>query len=113
MTVKPSLLLITILLCANATAQTVTPPPSPLHKEYACVTCHMVQPKDREAYLRIDRLAVIPKASTYHDLAIKYKADPGAKQRLTSKIFSGTGHLKTQASEADVAKMIDDILATP
>jgi cytochrome c551/c552 len=48
----------------------------------------------------------------YKDVAAKYKGQKGAEAALVAKIKEGKGHLKIEASEAELQAAVRHVLAT-
>lgn len=66
-------------------------------KAKGCLGCH-----------DMDKKKVGP---AFKDVAAKYKGDKDAEDKIVAKITSGKGHPKSKASEADVKKLVKDVLA--
>lgn len=69
-----------------------------LLKSKGCLGCH-----------DFDKKKVGP---AYKDVAAKHKGDAKAEGMLVAKLKDGKGHMKINASEADIKKMVERVLAT-
>jgi len=67
-------------------------------KAKGCMNCHDNQTKK-----------VGP---AYKDVAAKYKGDKGAASTLVAKIKEGKGHLKIDASDAELKAAVGTVLST-
>jgi cytochrome c len=67
-------------------------------KAKGCLNCH-----------EMDKKKVGP---AYKDVAAKYKGQKGAESELVAKIKEGKGHLKVEASEAELRAAVRQVLAT-
>jgi cytochrome c len=67
-------------------------------KAKGCLNCH-----------EMDKKKVGP---AYKDVAAKYKGQKGAEAALVAKIKEGKGHLKIEASEAELQAAVRHVLAT-
>jgi len=67
-------------------------------KEKGCVTCHAVAEKK-----------VGP---SQKDIAVKYKDDKGAEDKLVAKLKEAKGHPKVSASDAELKAAVKQVLAT-
>jgi len=67
-------------------------------KAKGCMNCHDNQTKK-----------VGP---AYKDVAAKYKGDKGAASALVAKIKEGKGHLKIDASDAELKAAVGTVLST-
>jgi cytochrome c551/c552 len=67
-------------------------------KAKGCLNCHAM-----------DKKKVGP---AYRDVAAKYKGDAGAEDRLVAKIKDGKGHLKINASDAELHAAVHHVLET-
>ena len=67
-------------------------------KAKGCLNCH-----------EMDKKKVGP---AYKDVAAKYKDDKGAANMLVGKIKEGKGHLKIEASDAELKAAIGHVLST-
>ena len=67
-------------------------------KAKGCMNCH-----------ENDKKKVGP---AYKDVAAKYKGDSGAAGTLVAKLKEGKGHLKIDASDAELKAAIGTVLAT-
>jgi cytochrome c len=67
-------------------------------KAKGCLNCH-----------EMDKKKVGP---AYKDVAAKYKGQKGAEGELVAKIKEGKGHLKIEASEAELRAAVRQVLAT-
>ncbi len=48
----------------------------------------------------------------YKDVAAKYRGDAGAEGALVAKLKDGKGHMKINASEAELKTLVGRVLAT-
>jgi cytochrome c len=67
-------------------------------KAKGCLNCHAM-----------DKKKVGP---AYKDVAAKYKSDSGAEDRLVAKIMGGKGHMKINATEAELHAAVHHVLET-
>lgn len=67
-------------------------------KAKGCLNCH-----------EMDKKKVGP---AYKDVAAKYKGKKGAEGELVAKLKEGKGHLKIEASEAELQAAVRHVLAT-
>lgn len=68
-----------------------------LLKSKGCLGCH-----------DFDKKKVGP---AYKDVAAKYKGNASAEGMLVAKLKDGKGHMKINASEADIKSMVERVLA--
>jgi cytochrome c len=95
-----------VLLAVAATAPAVATPAEyakamlELATERGCMACHSIQPAPKRA----DGLP--PIAPAWRDIAIKYRDDPGAHDRLTRTVMTGSNpkarHWTSKVSEANM-----------
>ena len=88
-------LLITATVAA-AVASGVVLAQSDVLKTKGCLGCH-----------EMDKKKVGP---AFKDVAAKYKDDKGAEAALVAKLKDGKGHMKINASEADIKAAVDQVL---
>jgi cytochrome c len=69
-----------------------------LLKSKGCLGCH-----------DFDKKKVGP---AYKDVAAKYKGDAQAEGMLVAKLKEGKGHMKINASEAEIKTLVGRVLAT-
>lgn len=69
-----------------------------LLKSKGCLGCHA-----------FDKKKVGP---AYKDVAAKYKGDANAESMLVAKLKDGKGHMKINASEAEIKTLVGRVLAT-
>lgn len=67
-------------------------------KAKGCLNCH-----------EMDKKKVGP---AYKDVAAKYRGKKGAEGELVAKLKEGKGHLKIEASEAELQAAVRHVLAT-
>ena len=67
-------------------------------KAKGCLNCH-----------ELDKKKVGP---AYKDVAAKYKGDTKAQGQLVAKLKEGKGHLKIQASDAELNAAVKQVLGT-
>ena len=67
-------------------------------KAKGCLNCH-----------EMDKKKVGP---AYKDVAAKYRGNKSAESDLVAKIKEGKGHLKIEASEAELKTAVQHVLAT-
>jgi cytochrome c len=67
-------------------------------KAKGCLNCH-----------EMDKKKVGP---AYKDVAAKYKGDKAAQAMLVAKIKEGKGHLKIDASDAELKAAVGTVLST-
>lgn len=67
-------------------------------KAKGCLGCHDV-----------DKKKVGP---GFKDVAAKYKGDKGAEAKIVAKMKEGKGHPKSNLSDAELKKLVSDVLAT-
>ena len=67
-------------------------------KEKGCLNCH-----------EVDKKKVGP---SFKDIAAKYKGDAKAAGMLAAKLKDGKGHLKTEASDAEIKAAVQHVLST-
>jgi cytochrome c len=67
-------------------------------KAKGCLNCH-----------EFDKKKVGP---AYKDVAAKYKGNKNAQSQLVSKLKEGKGHLKIQASDAELNAAVKQVLGT-
>ena len=68
-----------------------------LLKSKGCLGCH-----------DFDKKKVGP---AYKEVAAKYKGNAGAEGTLVAKLKDGKGHMKINASEAEIKSMVERVLA--
>ncbi|MGA2087539.1 MAG: c-type cytochrome [Stellaceae bacterium] len=83
------------LLTAGARAQDA----SQLAQGKGCLGCHAV-----------DQKKVGP---SFKDIAAKYKGQSDAAAKLAAELKNGTGHMKINATDAELQQLIAYVLATP
>jgi cytochrome c len=66
-------------------------------KAKGCLGCH-----------DIDKKKVGP---AFKDVAAKYKGDKGAEAKLTAKLKEGKGHMKANASDAELKAALEHVLS--
>ena len=66
-------------------------------KAKGCVNCH-----------EFDKKKVGP---AFKDVAAKYKDDKGAQAALVAKLKEGKGHMKINATDAELKSAVDQVLA--
>ena len=69
-----------------------------LAKAKGCLGCHAVAEKKI--------------GPAYKDVAAKYKGNKGAEGDLVAKLKQGKGHMKIQASDAELRAAVRHVLAT-
>ena len=84
-----------VLLAAGARAQDA----SQLAQGKGCLGCHAV-----------DQKKVGP---SFKDIAAKYKGQADAAAKLQAELKNGTGHMKINATDAELQQLIAYVLATP
>ena len=67
-------------------------------KAKGCLNCH-----------ENDKKKVVP---AYKDVAAKYKGDKSAAGMLVAKLKDGKGHLKIEASDAELKAAVGTVLST-
>jgi len=67
-------------------------------KEKGCLNCH-----------EVDKKKVGP---SFKDIAAKYKGDAKAAGMLAAKLKDGKGHLKAEASDAEIKAAVQHVLST-
>jgi cytochrome c len=67
-------------------------------KEKGCLNCH-----------EVDKKKVGP---SFKDIAAKYKGDAKAAGMLATKLKDGKGHLKAEASDAEIKAAVQHVLST-
>ena len=67
-------------------------------KAKGCLNCH-----------EMDKKKVGP---AYKEVAAKYKGDKGAQDMLVAKLKEGKGHLKIDASDAELKAAVGTVLST-
>lgn len=72
--------------------------PTPLMQEKGCLACHDVS----QAKMGPSLAAI----------AAQYKGQPDAEQKLVTELKTGTGHIKVDASDAELQQLVSSILAT-
>ena len=82
---------IAMLVAAAANAQ------QDLAQKSGCLTCHAVDTKKM--------------ASSFKDIAAKYKGKADAEEQLVAKVSSGKGHPSVKASPDDVRSLVKWILS--
>ena len=83
-----------LLVAGTATAQSG----ADVLKAKGCLNCHDMEKKK-----------VGP---AYKDVAAKYKGDKGAEAALVAKLKEGKGHMKVNASDAELKAAVGAVLST-
>jgi len=86
---------VTMLFAAEANAQNA----ADLAKSKGCLNCHAIDQKKM--------------GPAFKDVAAKYKGQADAPGKLVDKLKNGAGHMKINATDAELQQLITWVLATP